>query len=68
MARGPCTFRQVDVERALRAAKAVGVPVDIRIDRRTGDLVIMTKRADDGGTDATSQNEWDAPPADEMHR
>jgi hypothetical protein len=57
------------VERALRAAKAVGLlVVEIRIDRRTGELVIVTKREDDSATDATSQNEWDAPPADEMHR
>jgi hypothetical protein len=53
MARGPCIFRQSDLERALRAAKRVGVPVDIRFDRQTGDLVIQTKGRDDD------------PPADE---
>jgi hypothetical protein len=51
MARGPCTFRQRDVSRALRAGKAAGVPVEIRIDRRTGDLVIKTVRPDDNATD-----------------
>jgi hypothetical protein len=64
MSRGPCTFREADVRRVLRAAKAAGVPVDIRIDRATGDLVIVTKRPDDTAED-TSQNEWDAPPAGE---
>ena len=51
MARGPCTFRQRDVERVLRAAKAVGVAVDIRISR-SGDLVIRMGQADDTASDA----------------
>jgi hypothetical protein len=51
MGRGPCTFRQRDLARALRAAKAAGVPVDIRIDRNSGDLVISMRRADDTATD-----------------
>jgi hypothetical protein len=29
MTRGPCTFRQQDITRALRAVKAAGVHVDI---------------------------------------
>jgi hypothetical protein len=52
MARGPCTFRQRDVTRAFRAAKAAGVTVDIKIDRRSGDLVIMMREADDTADDA----------------
>ena len=53
MARGPCTFRLRDVSRALRASKAAGVPVEIRIDRRTGDLVIKTATPDDNVTDVS---------------
>lgn len=41
MGRGP---RQRDITRALRAAEAAGMSVDIKIDRLTGDLVIMPKR------------------------
>jgi hypothetical protein len=52
MSRGPCTFRQRDVERALRAAKAAGVVVDIKIDRQSGDLVIHMGRTDDAADDA----------------
>ena len=60
MSSGPCTFRQCDVARALRAGKAAGVPVEIRIDRRTGDLVIREVRADHTATDMPA----DMPPED----
>ncbi len=57
MARGPCTFRQQDVTRALRAATAAGLAVDrVEIDR-TGKIVIVT-----GKGDAELRNEhnpWD---------
>jgi hypothetical protein len=56
MTRGPCTFRQRDITRALRAAKAAGVHVDIEIDSYSGDIVRDELTAGD-----QSQNEWDAP-------
>jgi hypothetical protein len=68
MSRGPCTFREADIRRALRAAKAAGVSVDIiRIDCVSGDLVIMTKRTDDAAEDA-SRNEWDVPSTGEARQ
>jgi hypothetical protein len=60
MTRGPCTFRQRDITRALRAAKAAGVHVDIEIDSYSGDIVIKMKR-DELTAGDQSQNEWDAP-------
>ena len=59
MMRGPS---QRDITRALRAAKAAGVPVDIKIDHLTGDLVIMTKRTDDGAIDGSASEP--TPPGD----
>lgn len=34
-------FKQCDVERALRASLRVGVAVSVRIERKTGDLLIV---------------------------
>jgi hypothetical protein len=62
MARAPSTFRQGDITHLLRAAKAAGVPVDIRIDRVTGDLVIKTSRTDDIATDTPADEP--VPPED----
>ena len=41
MSRGPGTFRQRDVTRALKAAKAAGMAVDKALIRSTGDIVLM---------------------------
>jgi hypothetical protein len=57
MSRAPCTFRQRDVTRALRAARAAGVLVDIRIDRVTGDLVIKTVKVDDTSIDTPTSEQ-----------
>lgn len=62
MARRPCTFREADVRRALRAAKAAGVTVHIKIERRSGDLVIMSKKPDDASTDMPASEQ--TPPED----
>ena len=66
MSRRPCTFRQADVTRALRAAKAAGVPVDIRIERSSGDMVITPARAHDSA-DESNQNPWDEVLANASH-
>ena len=63
MARGFCRFRQLDLARALRAAKAAGVPVDIRIDRHSGDLVIKTRETDDAAADTPAS---EPPPLEDI--
>ena len=57
MSRTPSIFRQQDITRAFRAAKAAGVRVRrIEIDR-AGKLVIVT--ADDELDGRREGNEWD---------
>ncbi len=45
MSRGPCTFKQGDVTRALRATVAAGISVErIEIDR-DGKIIVVTAEA-----------------------
>jgi hypothetical protein len=45
MARGPATFKQADVTRALRGAVVAGVEIArVEIDTRTGNIVMLTPR------------------------
>jgi hypothetical protein len=50
-------IRQRDITRVLRAAKAADVPVDIRIEPRSGIMVIRPAAAHDTADEA--QNPWD---------
>jgi phosphoribosylaminoimidazole-succinocarboxamide synthase len=56
MVRGRCTFRQGDLTRALRAAKAAGVPV--KIEFQDGKMTVTSM--DKAGTVDSERNEWDA--------
>jgi len=38
---GKVAFKQADLERIFRASKRSGVPTAIRIDKKTGELVIL---------------------------
>jgi hypothetical protein len=43
MARGPATFKQADLKRALKGAVAAGVEIArIEIDARTGNIIMLT--------------------------
>lgn len=41
MSRGPLAFKETDVARALRAASKAGGDFHLRIERRTGDILIL---------------------------
>ena len=59
MARAPCTFRQTDVTRAVKAVTAAGVHIArIEIDK-AGKIVIITGDATDQLGESTEANEWD---------
>ena len=54
MARAPSTFRQSDVERAIKAARAAGLPV-VRVEvARDGTIRIIAV-----GEPEKDENEWD---------
>ena len=56
-ARGPCTFRQQDVTRALKATAAAGLEVQrIEIDK-TGKIVIVTGKP--AGVPNSKSDDWD---------
>jgi hypothetical protein len=59
MPRGPSTFRQQDVTRALRAAVAAGVDVTrVEIDK-TGKIVIVTGKREEMAINTRGESEWD---------
>jgi hypothetical protein len=60
MARGPCTFRQLDVTRALRAVAAAGIEVQrIEIDKDGKIVVVAGKVLESPRDDENKRNEWD---------
>jgi hypothetical protein len=60
MARGPCTFRQQDVTRALRATVAAGIEVQrIEIDKYGKIIVVAGKPPKSSLDDGDQRNEWD---------
>jgi hypothetical protein len=62
LTRGPCTFRQTDIARAIRAVRAAGVAVARVEVAKDGKIVIVTgeSKAQDSGRDGTGEvNEWD---------
>jgi hypothetical protein len=63
MARGPCTFRQLDVTRALRAAFAAGAT---RAQVQLGSIVVTAEKIAEGQDIIATgdRNEWDTPPTE----
>jgi hypothetical protein len=62
MPRGPCTFRQRDVTRAIRAAFAAGAT---RAQVEVGGVTITAEKPGEGTAKLVAGNEWDTPLAGE---
>jgi hypothetical protein len=59
MARGPVSFKQRDVTRALRAAGAAGIEVQrVEIDRE-GKIILVTGKPREAAGVENGGNEWD---------
>jgi len=61
MSRAPCTFRQSDLTRAVKAVKAAGENVArVEVDS-AGKIVVVTVRPEDAANgEKSGKNEWDA--------
>lgn len=59
--RGPCTFRQRDITRALRATVAAGIEVQRIEIEKDGKIVVVAGKQSDSPRDGGDQhNEWDS--------
>jgi hypothetical protein len=58
MGRGPTSFRQQDVTRALRATRAAGVEVE-RIEIEKGRIIVVAGKKAKRADDEDNGNEWD---------
>ena len=58
MGHGPCTFKEVDLVRALRAAKKAGVEVTRAEIARDGKIVLVLN-SDGKKLPESERNEWD---------
>jgi hypothetical protein len=59
MARGPLTFKQADVTRAVRAVKAAGVDVlRVEVDRN-GKIIVVAGEASENPAPTGEANSWD---------
>jgi hypothetical protein len=60
MSRGPQTFKQSDVTKAIRAALAAGLPVARVEVSPEGDIIVIAGKPGQGQDVDHSANEWDS--------
>ncbi len=58
MGHGPCTFKEVDVTRAIKAAEKSGKEVVRAEIEKNGKIVLVFNRGSEGPA-STERNEWD---------
>jgi hypothetical protein len=64
MGRGPSTFRQTDLTRALKGTVAAGIEVSrVEIDKE-GKIVIVPGKPAERGSENRGRNEWEPNPWD----
>jgi hypothetical protein len=58
MGHGRCTFKEVDLTRALSAARKAGIEVARAEVDRAGKIILVLKNGDEAAS-AAERNEWD---------
>jgi len=59
MGRGPCTFKEADVRRAVKAARKAGVEIaGIKVSRG-GDIIIVAGKPKEANDAFETANPWD---------
>jgi hypothetical protein len=61
LSRRPSTFRQTDLTRALRGARAAGIEIArVAIDKDGSIILVVAKPTEESGDVGGEHNEWDA--------
>ena len=60
LSRRPATFRQTDLTRALKGARAAGVEIaQVEIDK-DGRIIVVAAKSNEQSSNGGERNEWDA--------
>jgi hypothetical protein len=59
MSRRPCTFRQSDLTRAIKAARAAGVEIERVEIERDGRMIVVMNKGDVPQPNGGDTNPWD---------
>jgi hypothetical protein len=60
MARGPCNFRQTDLKRAIKGARAAGMEVARVEINKDGVIVVVPSKPQEPADERSETNEWDS--------
>jgi hypothetical protein len=60
MARGPCTFRQTDIKRAIKGATAAGMEIARVEISKDGVIVMVPSKPEEPVDERPETNEWDS--------
>ncbi|MFZ2079149.1 MAG: hypothetical protein WAV38_21365, partial [Xanthobacteraceae bacterium] len=60
MARGPCTFRQTDLKRAIKGAHAAGMEIARVEISKDGKIVMVPGKPEEPADASAEVNEWDS--------
>lgn len=57
--RRPCSFRETDVRRAIKAARSSGIEIGRVEIERDGRIIVIPGKPSDSAESSSDRNEWD---------